>query len=268
MVKKDGSLQAGIAPKPICKYWWLYLLCISFVCAPLRAIGTETSASASSLSGITLLSVSPSDYIISPIIGQTGISSGFQVPYGIAGVATYGLHTAFPVRNFIAASGIVYLNHPDYRWQDEYLALGVYYKGLKLGATQHLRFEKIANEGWLTWDNDFAIAVNSKQYATELRYNSCQTRDAALTMSASTKVNESATLCSAFTWRKHEADNYSVASSYQVARSLKLNCSWQSQPARFGVGITVLMGKLNLLYAVRTHTELSLTHNLDLGASW
>jgi len=32
--------------------------------------------------------------------------------------------------------------------------------------------------------------------------------------------------------------------------------------------LKVLIGKLNLMYAVRTHTELNLTHIVDLGSAW
>jgi len=259
-----SSMVVACSGRGLC----LFLLCLYVVYAPLTAIITESSASASSLSGITMLSTSPADYILSPIVGATGVCTSWQIPYGISSATTYGLHTAFPLHPFIVASGISYLNHPDYRWQDEYLAAGVHFKGFRLGATQHLLYEKIARESWLTWDNDFAIALESDVYGTELRYNSCRTRDAAVILSASSKVNKSTTICSAYTWRKHDADTYAIASNYQVARPLIINCSWQSDPARFGIGMNILMGGISLMYAVRTHTELNLTHNLDLGASW
>lgn len=241
---------------------------IIFWCVTLAAVLTENSASANALSGITLLSESVSDFYLSPILGSTGICATWYKPFGNTDTAIYGLHSAFLMRNVIVATGINYLDHQDYRWQDEYLSLSLNYSSLALGASQHLVYEKIGEDSWYKWDNDYGAKISSKTAAAELRYLRARSDDASLVLSASTQLNTSSSVCSAYTWRKRDKGSYAFATSYQIASPLVLQSSWQSEPARFGMGLKVIMGKLALMYGIRSHPELSLTHCLDLEATW
>lgn len=252
-------------------YFWNAILCFLlfvFVSPFLAAATMDNSASANALSGITILSTSPADYLISPLIGTTGICLSWQQPYGINNLNLYGLHSAFPIRPVILATGIAYLDHPDYRWQDEYLALSASFSGLRLGITQHLIYEKIEAESWLTWYNDFALAYQKKGWGAEIRGNNIQTEDFALTFSGSIPANETTLISPAYTFREKAKDSYCLATSFIIAKPLSLQCSWQNEPARFGLGMKVLIGNINVMYAVRTHTELGLTHIVDLGSAW
>lgn len=227
-----------------------------------------SSASASALNGIILLSDNPADFALSPLLGVSGFSASWQRPFGLSGTDLLGLHSAFGKGIINYATGLVYLANQNYRWQDEYLALGVNLGGLKAGATQHLIYEKIEKDSWFTWDNDFALAAESGDYATEIRYNNARSADATLTLSAASGLQKAASFCSAYTWKKGSRGSYSVASVFRVAEPLQLQCSWQSDPGRFGFGILVLVGRIKLNYAVQTHPELNLTHSLDLGSAW
>lgn len=243
------------------------LLAIVF-CASLSALITEHSASANALSGVTLLSQSVSDFYLSPVTGITGISATWYKPFGISDTSVFGLHNAFPMDKVIIASGINYLDHPDYRWQDEYLSLSLNYSSLALGATQHLVYEKIGSDTWFAWDNDFGIKLMGDTSELELRYLRCRSADASLVFSASSGLTKYSTVSSSYTWRKDNQGSYAFASSYQIASPLLLQSSWQNDPARFGVGLKVYLGSVSLMYGIRTHPELALTHCLDLEAAW
>lgn len=246
------------------KYCFLMLFLFS---AMLHGLLTEYSASANSLSGITLLSTTNADYILSPVMATTGFSSSYHKPFGDGDSSIYGLHTAFSNANFIIAGGLAYLSHPDYRWQDEYLCLSYNVGGFTLGATQHLMYEKIAENSWYNWDNDFGLAYRGDEVATELRYLRVRGDDAAFILSASRKIGVS-TICTSYTWRKSEANSYAVGTSTVLAAPLLLQSSWQSEPARFGLGLKFYIGGIDLMYGIRTHPELNLSHSLDLGYSW
>ncbi|HNV92418.1 MAG TPA: hypothetical protein PLN17_02645 [Candidatus Cloacimonas sp.] len=243
----------------------LILLCYS---SYLISVTTENSASASALSGVTILSDSPADYILSPIIGSSGICLSWQQPYSIDEINIYGLHSAFKVKPIIVATGIAYLAHPDYRYQDEYLALSAEWSCFHFGLTQHLVYEKIEEQSWFTWDNDLALALQKNKIKTEIRCNHLRTEDIAVTLSAAVIANESSSFSSTYSWRKNDRNNYCLATSFAIAKPLLLQCSWQNEPARFGVGMKVMLGKMSVMYAVRTHTELGLTHIVDLGSAW
>lgn len=243
---------------------FLLLLCL----APLQALPGEYSASANALNGITMLSQSVADHAISPIIFAGGFTFSRCSPFGLSETTYYGLHNALPLGVMQVATGINYLAHPDYRWQDQYLALQLGSPTFALGATQHLFYEKIGENSWYTWDNDLAISFLQKGYGTEIRWLHLRGEDSALVLSAQTEFSSASSLCSSYTWRKNEADAYSVASSYQIADVLLLQTSWQSEPARFGIGCKFLIGSFELMYSLRTHPELDLTHSIDIGSSW
>ncbi|HNW24534.1 MAG TPA: hypothetical protein PLE33_02240 [Candidatus Cloacimonas sp.] len=237
-------------------------------CSFLSCITTENSASANALSGITILSVSPADFSLSPVIGKSGICFSWHQPFGVKDISVYGLHSAFPIKPLLIATGIDYLAHPDYRWQDEYLALSASFSAFSIGATQHLLYEKIEDQVWFTWKSDFAIAYKEKNFAGEIRCNDISSSNKALTLSAAVTAAENTTIASAYSFLPEEKDCYALASSFAVAKPILIQCSWQSAPARFGLGLKVLTGNWNLMYAVRTHTELGLTHLVDLGYAW
>lgn len=243
--------------------FWL-LLCL----APLQALLSEYSASANALNGITMLSQSVADHALSPIIITDGFSVSRCSPFGLSETTYYGLHSALPLGAVKVATGINYLAHPDYRWQDQYLALQLGNPTLALGATQHLFYEKIGNPSYYTWDNDLAISLLKNGYGAELRWLHLRGEDSALVLSAKTEFSSAASVCSSYTWRKNEADAYGVASSYQIAPILLLQTSWQSEPARFGLGCKFIIGSWELMYSLRTHPELDLTHSIDIGSSW
>ncbi|PKN72441.1 MAG: hypothetical protein CVU50_07680 [Candidatus Cloacimonetes bacterium HGW-Cloacimonetes-3] len=246
----------------------LQMMCILLCVSCLGAVVIEYSASANALSGITMLSQSVGDYALSPVVGITGVCSTWHQPFSNKETAIYGLHTAFPLSKFLVASGINYLNHPDYRWQDEYLSLCINHYGFALGATQHLVYEKISNDTWYNWNNDFALRYMGDTYGSEIRYIRAGTNDAAWTLSANNRLSPSTTVCSSYTWRTEGEDSYAVGSSIQIASPLLLQSSWQSEPARFGAGLKFIINRMELMYSVRTHAELSLSHSLDLGVAW
>lgn len=235
---------------------------------PLLAVLSEYSASANSLSGITSLSSSVADYTLSPVLNSTGIAATWHKPFNVSASTIYGLHTAFPVQKVIVASGINYLNHPDYRWQDEYLCIAFNLPYMVLGATQHLVYEKIGKESWFSWDNDAAIKVQGSNYGLELRYLRVWTDNAAFVVSALSRLSDSASVSTAYTWRRDGDGCYAFATNYQIVPAFILLSSWQSEPARVGIGAKFDTGKVSLLYGIRSHTELDLTHSIDLEVSW
>ena len=129
-------------------------------------------------------------------------------------------------------------------------------------------YEKIADQSWYTWDNDFALSFQNKRFGSEIRCNNIRTEERTFTLSANFNANENSSFATSYSFRPKEKDSYSLATSLSIAKPLIIQSSWQSEPARFGLGLKVLIGKVNLMYAVRTHTELDLTHIVDLGSAW
>ena len=232
------------------------------------AVTPFVSASATALGEITQLSDSPADYALSPLIAETGCCVSYLKPFSLADTGVYGVHTAFAKNPFRFATGMLYLDHTGYRWQNGYLCLALASAGWKVGLTQHLVYERISQESWFTWDNDYALGYENKAYGMELRYNNAHSSDAAFSLTGSTRLDPSAKMASTLTWQNGEPLYYALASVYQIAKPLAFQTSYQSEPSRFGCGIKIAVEGYRLQYAVQTHPELSLSHAVDLGFSW
>ncbi|MDP2172217.1 MAG: hypothetical protein Q8M98_03650 [Candidatus Cloacimonadaceae bacterium] len=249
-----------------------HLLCVAALCCfwfPLKGIVVEESASANALGGITMLSHSVSDYALSPIIGRTGISFSYHRPFSIEDTTVYGIHNAVNFGSIVVSTGMNYLQHSDIRSQDNYLGFSLNLSNFALGYTQHLHYAKIStNDSYYEWDADVALSLWKKQYATEIRYVRMGSIDPQLHLGASTEVAPGISFAGSYVYAPHGDSSYRAASSYKVANLITFQSSWQSEPPRLGFGVKFTLGYAELMYAVRTHPELNLSHGIDLGLRW
>lgn len=242
---------------------WALCLC------SLAAVITEDSASANALSGITLLSSAVSDYQLSPLIGSTGASLSYVRPFNIGVASVYSLNSAVRISPLLLSYGASYLDQGDYLWQDIRLGLAAGCKGFKLGLAEHLLYEKISTEdSYHSWTTDLALAWKGAAYAGELRWLHLGAADAQLHCSASSNVTADISIAADYVYAPRGEDSFRVGTSCAIGEFISVQSSWQNAPARFGAGISLQYGAGELCYAIRTHTELSLTHSLDLGFRW
>ena len=115
----------------------LLLVWTSVLCARTE----EYSATATALSGVTLLSDSVSDYALSPTLGITGLSSFYHRPHAHTDITVLGLHYAIQKWFLIFATGTTYIGHSDYEMHNPYLSASINLFGASIGATQHLIYD-------------------------------------------------------------------------------------------------------------------------------
>lgn len=244
------------------------LLCW-LLAASLSAVVTEDSASSNALSGITLLSHSLSDLNLSPTIPATGAAFSYHFPYSMASCGVYSLNTATALAPFILNSGAGFLEHDDYRWQDFRLGLALHWEGVSLGYSEHLIYEKISTgDSYHTWTGDLALSFRGEEYGTEVKLLRMGTDDSELHLTAGTSFIPEIKCASTYVYAPHGEDSYRFASSYEIADICLLQVSWQNRPPRFGAGLKFRINNLEIMYGLRSHSELNLSHALDLGFSW
>jgi len=59
--------------------------------------------------------------------------------------------------------------------------------------------------------------------------------------------------------------SFKFAGRYDILRQLSLISSYQFEPNRIGMGAVFNLYKFNLVYSVRTHQYLDLTHYISLS---
>ncbi|MBW6513666.1 MAG: hypothetical protein K0B87_02795 [Candidatus Syntrophosphaera sp.] len=244
-------------------------LCFGLLAASLAAVITEDSASANALSGITLLSQSVSDLALSPTINKAGIAFSTHIPFREADCGVYSLNTATRLKPLLISAGGAFLDQGDYRWQDVHLGLAFHYQDLSLGYSEHLIYERFSTQhSYHTWTGNLALSYRGEMYGSEIRLLHLGEEDAELHISASTRVVDQVQAASSYVYALHGADSFRFATSFAIGESFLLQASWQNTPPRFGAGLKFTYRSGELMYAVRSHAELSLSHSLDLGFNW
>jgi len=230
---------------------------------------TEDTASSSALCGITMLSESVGDYVLSPIIGKSGICFSYHKPFSAAGTDVYSLASSWKLKPVMLHSGISYLDHPDYLRQNPYLGVALHTEFASLGYTQHLIYERISTDNsYYVWTADLALSFWSKEYITEIRYLHITEADAELHLGTGTWLGESTLVATDYVYKPHGRDSYRAASSFCIGRLLLIQSSWQTEPSRFGFGIKLMLKSGELMYSIRTHPALNLSHCVDIGFNW
>jgi hypothetical protein len=247
----------------------LTCLCLWLSAASVSALITEDSASSSALSGITLLSNSVSDFALSPTIPATGASFSYHLPFSMPQGGVYSLNTASRAGDFILSGGACFIEEADYRWQDFHLGAAYHYENLSAGCTQHLIYEWISTDNsWFTWASDIALSYRGEDYGSEIKWLHIGQQDAQIHFTASRGVIDGVTCSGTYVYAPHEDDRYVFATSCNLVDFLTLQSSWQNDPSRFGIGLKFIFRSGEIMYAVRTHPELSLSHSLDIGFRW
>jgi len=248
------------------------ILCLGLCLAAgvaMNSVVTEDTASANALSGITLLSSSVADLGLSPTIPKTGFALSYNIPFSSTGCGVYSLNTGTRLGSFIASAGASYMEQEDYRWQDIHLGLAWHYKDLAAGYSQHLIYEKFSNDmSYHTWTGNLGLSYRRLDYGGEIRLIHLGQDDAELHLSASSLVVEGVYGSSSYVYAPNSDDSFRFATSIRVSGPFQLQASWQNTPPRFGGGLKFSHADWEIMYAIRSHAELSLTHALDLGYNW
>ncbi len=248
------------------------ILCLGVILVAgvaLNCVVTEDTASANALSGIILLSESVADFGLSPTIPGEGFTLSYGLPFSSAGCGVYSLNSGTRIGPFIASAGASYMDQKDYRWQDVHIGLAWHYRELGVGYSQHLIYEKFSNDmSYHTWTGNLAISYRRGDYGSEIRLLHMGQEDAELHLSASSIVVEGVCGASSYVYSPNGEDSFRFATSFKIGEPFMLQVSWQNAPPRFGAGLKFGHNDWDIMYAIRSHAELSLTHALDIGYNW
>lgn len=245
------------------------LLLLLAITLPLSATIVEYSPVANALNGVTALSDSPADYALSPVIGVTGLSCFYHKLFNTSGISVYGLHNAFAKYPFIMAVGTTYLDNPEYRYYDPYVSLSLNLDGAALGYTQHLVYDSIqGSDARYKWLGDVALRIDSGDYGSEVKYIRMGSDDAQLHLTATAALSEGIDTATSYVWEPKGKSFFCASASTSFTKYFALYSSWQTEPARFGVGIRIIVNDISVIYAVRSHPELDLSHSFGFEAHW
>lgn len=245
---------------------FVLLLCCA---ASLPALVSEDTAATSALSGITQISDSVGACLLSPLIPVSGISFSSQIPFGMADCAVYTLNAASAIQPVRVNFGASILDQGDYRWQDLRLGAAASLRDFSFGVAGHLILESFSSgKSYQRWSPDCAVGWNQAPWSAELRCLRLGADDGQYQLGASYQITPDLTTAAAYALLPGGKDTVRVASVCRIGKLVRLQCSWQNAPARFGAGASLRLGITDIAYSIRTHPDLNLTHSLDLCLYW
>jgi len=245
------------------------LILILMLSAPFLLSGQYYSATSNALSGLSILSESVADYSLSPVLGESGISSFYHRPFNTPGIDIFGLHSAIAKNDLILAVGTSYLGHKDYCRQNPYLNLNWTYQGLIVGATGHLLYDAVGQEdGQYLWSWDLGLKYTYQGYSAQLLLLHKDLYDEAYQISVKASPSRDVDLGIGYQRNPNMEDLLSLGIVVRLNDYLGVLSSWQNQQSRFGGGLMLHLGQWSIGYSVRSHPDLDLSHAISLDYSW
>ncbi len=246
----------------------VFILCLFFILMAGSLGAVRSSAAALALADVSLLSDSADATAISPIADVAGIAFTYISPFSTPGIHLCGLHQSFKVGEFKFGAGTGYLNHEDYTAHNPYLNAAWLKSGIALGASLHLDYDSVGDDGEYRFGGDIAMGYSYKDYKAEARYLDISGEEAEIGVFLAKEINEAVSLGGGYVHPREEKGSLRVAMAYKLHPNLDIYGSWMHDPASFGGGVRLSHDKLRLIYSMRTHTELRPSHGLSLEYGW
>ncbi|MCB5253783.1 MAG: hypothetical protein RBR69_08815 [Candidatus Cloacimonadaceae bacterium] len=245
------------------------LLLIVLMSVPLLAFCFSSSASATALSGLSIISDSVADYAISPVMQVSGLCFSYHRPFAAAGINVFSVHNAISRGDLHLALGNTYLHHQDYASHNPYLNLNYCYEGLSFGATGHLLYDAIQDsDAEYCFSYDLGLRYEYKHLAAELKMLSIDQDEQEGSLSVMGFLSPDIRAALGYFHSMNYQDKIRVGIDTKLNQYLSLYGSWQSEDSRFGAGFKVSVDSWSLLYAIRTHPKLDASHAIALEVFW
>ena len=229
----------------------------------------ENSATANALNGITLLSDSVADYALSPVIGETGIATYYHRPYGTTEIAVLGFGVAAARNRFIFSGGTSYLHHSDYSQHNPYLNLSFNYYGISIGSSGHMLYDSVQEKDSrydFSWDAGAKYCY--RDYGAEVKIIRIGSIDEQLDISMKAALSEGILTSTSYVCETGGYDFFRAGMTTEINKYLSVYGSWQNEPNRFGFGFRFGIEPWSLMYSIRTHPELDVSHSVALDINW
>ncbi|MCB5271899.1 MAG: hypothetical protein LHW56_08650 [Candidatus Cloacimonetes bacterium] len=245
------------------------LLFIALSSVPLLAFCLLCSASATALSGLSILSDSVADYAISPVLHLDGLSFSYHRPFNVPGINVFSVHNAISRGDLHIAVGSSYLHQQDYSSHDPYLNLNYVYEGISLGATGRLLYDTIQDaDADYSFCYDLGLGYEYQDFAAELKMLRITDDDEEASLCLMGYLGPDLRAALGYYHSKNYQDNFRVGVNTELNQFLSLYGSWQNEDSRFGLGFKVSVESWGLIYAIRTHPKLDASHAISLELAW
>ena len=252
-----------------------FLLVLLFSISFLIAIDLNLPQSAihNATNNLNLIYPTPSSMSMNPAICLPGMETSSTYLFNMEELPKYDLHLVIPWGKCCFHLGDTYLDHEFYSEDNAVLGFNYSSHYLTAGFNVRLLSSKVKGykdtgstviDGGLKWSNSNVSSALAIRNITQSEYEGSILPIVYLWESC-----YQITKCSRISFgleKENDFDfSFKFAGRYDILHQLSLISSYQFEPNRIGIGVVFNLFKFTLVYSVRTHQYLDLTHYISLS---
>ena len=240
-------------------------------------LNLDKSAIHNATSGIALIYDSPSATSINPAFNPAlcnpGIETAATYLFDLKELPYYNLHSAFKIKSFGLYLGDHYLDHEFYK--ENILNFALNYRLSNLSCGLSLRYlsnkvENYHNDSSLIFDLGLAWKINNISSAIAVRNITQATfieekLPTVYLWESCYQVTDKSKIAVALEKEDDFSFCFKLAARYDIFKLMSILSSYQFNPDRIGVGMVFNVSGFSVVYSVRTHQSLDLTHYISVG---
>ncbi len=254
----------------------LSLLLVSQFSLSCIALNIPINASQNSSSGLILSQQNAGNFKVNPASQFNGLESSVTHIFGLAELPLYSLYISKKINSWGFGIGTTYLDHDLYNESVSSLALSYSFTSILAGIAINYSSENAEGFPKLSvihfdvgtiWElSHFTTALSIKNFSQNRLDNSYF--PIYYLWETDLKYSEKSHLSIGLEKESNYDFSFKLSSLYQVHPIFSLNCGYQAQPNRLGLGTNFQIEKYQLSYSFRTHRQLDITHYVTLSYNY
>jgi hypothetical protein len=233
---------------------------------------TYSDAQLISVSELSLLCDTPANILYQPASFNEGISASYSNPYGFSEINLIQLSLQKIFKDYALGFGSYFYNNPNISDIQIYSSFAYKYQNLQAGFSLNYYQMKVKNYSsdrllmldlGLIWKHqNFKYAI-SYSNVTQSSMKGIEA-NSLIKFETTFEVNTYSDIGISFEKEKYFDYRYAIASSFKFYKNNKINMGFMPNPSQFTTGIEINLDNKSLIYSIRTHQELDLTHSITL----
>ncbi|MCK4312013.1 MAG: hypothetical protein KAW88_04695 [Candidatus Cloacimonetes bacterium] len=253
----------------------IILFIIIVICSNLSAIDLNLPFSAiqNATSSLVLIYPSPSSSAVNPALHCSGVETSATYLFGIKDIPFYNFHSGLIYKDFGFYLGNSIIEHPLYKESSSNLGLSYKHRFYSIGLGLRYLYNKVENyhkdsslivDWGFSWKNKNITTGLSIRNVSQSSFLEAKLPVVYL-WETSFEISKDSRFALGFEKEDGFDFSFKFASRYDIFKMMSILASYQYEPDRLGIGIVFNISKMNVVYSIRTHQYLDLTHYISVG---
>ncbi|MCD4817466.1 MAG: hypothetical protein K8S23_02095 [Candidatus Cloacimonetes bacterium] len=234
-------------------------------------LNLPASALQNATNGLILTKIMPSSVIQNPAVIKTGIETSISYLYNLSELPYYNFSSGFRFKKFTISLNSNLLNHQFYK--ENIASLGVNYqvKNITMGISSRFLYNSVENyHSFSKFVFDAGVLYERGEVSTAFAMKNITQTDFFDTplpifflWESNYKISQASNISIGLEKQQDFYFSFKMATIYTFFDVFSLISSYQYNPERLGAGALIKIKNYEIIYSIRSHKYLSLTHYIS-----